>query len=78
MSFQRLGFRMGQRLMLRSPASAPSSAAIRSRVSLLQRQMVQRRFASEQSGPKLTGAADNAFNREREAVKHHAAETSGE
>lgn len=29
------------------------------------------------SGNKLTGAADNAFNRERAAVKAHAAATSG-
>ena len=36
----------------------------------------QRRFASTEG--KLTGAADNAFNRERAAVKAHAAATSGE
>ncbi|KAL8699399.1 MAG: hypothetical protein Q9201_006028 [Fulgogasparrea decipioides] len=28
--------------------------------------------------PKLTGAADNAFNRERMAVKQHAAASSGQ
>lgn len=36
----------------------------------------QRRFASGEM-PKLTGAADNAFNRERMAVKQHAAGSSG-
>jgi hypothetical protein len=36
----------------------------------------QRRFASSESG--FTGAEDNAFNRERKAVKDHAAATSGE
>lgn len=35
----------------------------------------RRRFASEKTA--LTGAADNAFNRERAAVKAHAAATSG-
>lgn len=39
------------------------------------RQIAQRRFAS--GGPALEGAADNAFNRERQAVKEHAAATSG-
>ncbi|KAL8772024.1 MAG: hypothetical protein Q9209_002689 [Squamulea sp. 1 TL-2023] len=36
---------------------------------------VQRRLASGEM-PKLTGAADNAFNRERMAVKQHAAASS--
>ena len=40
------------------------------------RQALQRRFAHSE-GPPLTGAADNAFNRERAAVKAHAAATSG-
>ncbi|MCJ1337690.1 Cytochrome c oxidase subunit 6A, mitochondrial [Bachmanniomyces sp. S44760] len=35
---------------------------------------LQRRFASEQ--PALKGPEDNAFNRERQAVKAHAAATS--
>lgn len=39
---------------------------------------VQRRFASGHEGPQLTGPMDNAFNRERAAVKAHAAATSGE
>ncbi|KAK3707265.1 hypothetical protein LTR37_012266 [Vermiconidia calcicola] len=38
------------------------------------RQALQRRWASSDSG--LTGTADNAFNRERQAVKEHAAATS--
>ena len=37
---------------------------------------VQRRFATTGEAP-LTGTADNAFNRERQAVKAHAAATSG-
>ena len=41
------------------------------------RSSLQRRFASS-GEPPLTGAADNAFNRERRAVKQHAAESSGE
>jgi cytochrome c oxidase subunit 6a len=38
----------------------------------ISRQAFQRRFASE-----FAGAEDNAFNRERKAVKDHAAATSG-
>lgn len=41
----------------------------------LVRQPIARRWASESSG--FTGAQDNAFNRERQAVKEHAAATSG-
>ena len=52
------------------------------------RTAIQRRFESQVTissasdklplpGKKLTGAADNAFNRERAAVKAHAAATSG-
>jgi len=41
------------------------------------RQTIQRRLAStENSG--LHGVEDNAFNRERQAIKDHAAATSGE
>jgi cytochrome c oxidase subunit 6a len=39
------------------------------------RSAIQRRFNSTDS--KLPWMVDNAFNREREAVKHHAASTSG-
>jgi hypothetical protein len=39
------------------------------------RSTFQRRFASEKT--ELRGVADNAFNRERAAVKAHAAATSG-
>ncbi|KAL8807373.1 MAG: hypothetical protein Q9182_000712 [Xanthomendoza sp. 2 TL-2023] len=39
------------------------------------RNTVQRRLASGEM-PKLTGAADNAFNRERMAVKQHAQASS--
>ena len=42
----------------------------------LYRPNIQRRLAHVE-GPPLTGAADNAFNRERQAVKAHAAATSG-
>ncbi|OCT48594.1 cytochrome c oxidase subunit VIa [Cladophialophora carrionii] len=73
MSFQRVGLRLAQQT-LRSPAFRP---AIRS--------TLQRRYANTasgvpsppgQGGSKLAGAADNAFNRERAAVKAHAAATS--
>ena len=39
------------------------------------RNTATRRWAS--SGAEFKGAADNAFNRERAAVKQHAADTSG-
>ena len=39
------------------------------------RQPVQRRWAS--STEQFTGAQDNAFNRERAAVKAHAGESAG-
>ena len=39
------------------------------------RQTVQRRFASSETQP--SWIVDNEFNRERSAVKHHAASTSG-
>lgn len=39
------------------------------------RSTLQRRFASTDP-PKLVGPMDNAFNRERLAVKHHAAESA--
>ena len=42
------------------------------------RHTVQRRFAHEEVKlPKLEGAMDNAFNRERQAVKAHAAASTG-
>lgn len=41
------------------------------------RSTFQRRFASTEP-PKLVGPMDNAFNRERLAVKHHAAQSAGE
>jgi cytochrome c oxidase subunit 6a len=66
MSFQRLGLRLAQQM--RAP---------------IFRSNAQRRFASDvakapgQTGSKLVGPQDNAFNRERAAVKAHAAATSG-
>jgi len=65
MSFHRVGLRLAQQM--RSPAL---------------RSTIQRRFETSSSklplpGAKLTGTADNAFNRERAAVKAHAAATSG-
>jgi hypothetical protein len=64
MNAQRLGLRLGRQL--RSPAF---------------RSTVQRRLESSAATPKpkqeLTGIQDNAFNRERAAVKSHAAATSG-
>ncbi|KAI9879352.1 MAG: Cytochrome c oxidase subunit 6A, mitochondrial [Pleopsidium flavum] len=59
-----------QRLLLRASKHASQqlrSPAIRSNF--------QRRFASTEA-PKLTGPQDNPFNRERQAVKGHAAATS--
>ena len=41
------------------------------------RQTIQRRLASTENSA-LNGAQDNAFNRERQAIKDHAAATSGE
>lgn len=41
------------------------------------RNALQCRFASTEP-PKLVGPMDNAFNRERLAVKHHAAQSAGE
>lgn len=67
MSFQRAGLRLSQQF--RAPVF---------------RQTVQRRFESSahslpstKPGAKLVGPQDNAFNRERAAVKAHAAATSG-
>lgn len=67
MSFQRVGLRFAQQ-QLRAPTL---------------RTAIQRRFASTAeklppTGSKLVGPADNAFNRERAAVKAHAAATSGQ
>ena len=55
---------------LQSSRSVPQSTILRS--------VIQRRLASTEGQPPLTGTADNAFNRERRAVKAHAAATSGE
>ena len=51
-----------------------AAAALRSPAT---RSAFQRRFASTESSG-FHGAEDNAFNRERKAVKDHAAATSGE
>lgn len=51
-------------------------ALLRARTPIL-RNAVQRRFASTDGLP-LEGAMDNAFNRERQAVKAHAAKSAGE
>jgi hypothetical protein len=52
-------------------------AVLRPRALPSARPMVQRRLAHS-TEPPLEGAADNAFNRERRAIKAHAAATSGE
>lgn len=62
---------ISQRLLQRTALRVPPQVSARA-----VRSNVQRRFASSEEQP-LTGAADNAFNRERRAVKHHAAESSG-
>jgi cytochrome c oxidase subunit 6a len=63
MNAQRLGLRFGRTLRSSTFRSTP------------------RRFESTskfpEPGKKLVGLADNAFNRERAAVKAHAAATSG-
>lgn len=41
------------------------------------RHTLQRRFASSERPTKLVGPMDNAFNRERLAVKQHAAASAG-
>ncbi|KAJ9494091.1 hypothetical protein H2202_010398 [Exophiala xenobiotica] len=72
MSFQRVGLRFAQQM--RAPALRPTL-----------RSTFQRRFASAESahpappgqaGTKMVGTQNNAFNRERAAVKAHAAATS--
>lgn len=56
---------LAQRTMLRAVRRVPTTT----------RPVVGRRFAS--GGQTFTGAQDNAFNREREAVKAHAGESAG-
>jgi len=63
---------ISQRLVQRTVLRSTHQSSTR-----LFRNTLQRRFASS-GEPPLTGAADNAFNRERRAVKQHAAESSGE
>ena len=67
-------------LSQRSLARAHHSIGLRSRTPIV-RLSFQRRLAHSDvvrtDVPPLTGAADNAFNRERQAVKAHAAATSG-
>jgi len=53
-----------------------SKRAVQQQCSSAARSAVQRRFNSTE--PKLPWMADNEFNRERAAVKAHAASTSGE
>ncbi|KAL8643096.1 MAG: hypothetical protein Q9228_000276 [Teloschistes exilis] len=52
-----------------------SASSIRYALRSFPRTAIQRRFASDEM-PKLTGAADNAFNRERMAVKQHAGDVA--
>lgn len=63
---------MRQRRTLQLYLASPLRCALKPSV----RNTTQRRYASGEM-PKLTGAADNAFNRERMAVKQHAAASSG-
>ncbi|KAI4157416.1 MAG: hypothetical protein L6R39_000698 [Caloplaca ligustica] len=62
---------MSQRHILQRWLTSPIRHALTPSI----RNVVPRRFASGEM-PKLTGAADNAFNRERMAIKHHAAASS--
>ena len=50
--------------------------AIRQLRSPILRHITPRRFASSEP-PKLVGPMDNAFNRDRLAVKQHAAQSAG-
>lgn len=73
MSLHTLGLRTAQQSLRKTQTSALRSVI---------RRQPQLRNASTQNmpggqGSKLTGSADNAFNRERAAVKAHAAATSG-
>jgi hypothetical protein len=64
---------ISQRLLTRAPLQLSRQA----RGSNL-RSVIQRRLASTEHGSEpLTGAADNAFNRERQRIKAHAEATSG-
>lgn len=65
MNAQRLGLRLAKQL--RSPSFR----------STLQRRLESTTSKLPQPGQKLVGPQDNAFNRERAAVKAHAAATSG-
>ena len=62
-------------MLSRQILRAPQRASQQTRSPIL-RQTLQRRFASNEP-TKLTGPMDNAFNRERMAVKQHAAESAG-
>lgn len=56
---------------------AQRTAARMSQRAAQQLRSAPRRFNSTGSGEKFPWAVDNSFNREREAVKHHANSTSG-
>ena len=55
----------------------PSQLAFRQLRSPVVRNTFQRRFASNEESTKLVGPMDNAFNRERLAVREHAAHSAG-
>jgi len=57
---------LGASRALQSPLRAPAT-----------RSAIRRPYSTPTGGSALKGDADNAFNRERAAVKQHAAETSG-
>ena len=62
--------------MVRSLWLRALNPAIRQRQFPIIRSVIQQRTASTEP-PKLVGPMDNAFNRERLAVKHHAAQSAG-
>ena len=69
MSLYRLGLRAAQQNLRQSQLQQPAF------------RIFVRRLTMEEmpaGGKKLVGPADNAFNRERAAVKAHAAATSGQ
>jgi hypothetical protein len=67
-----------QRAMFRLGLRASRQARSPTVRSGLQRRLASDHATPAEGGKHLTGNADNAFNRERAAVKAHAAATSGE
>ena len=65
-------------MLLKSSVLRASQLASRQVRSNIFRNTLQQHFSSTGPTTKLIGPMDNAFNRERLAVKQHAAESTGE